>query len=59
MLVLFVFVVELFREQLRGRKRNHGILCCPPHTESVFHTITLSQIALSASLAAGFFVMNQ
>jgi hypothetical protein len=59
MLALFVFVVELFREQLRGRKRNHGILYCPSRAESVFRTASLSQIALRAGLRVKISVMNQ
>jgi len=59
MLVLFVFGVELFREQLRGPKLNHEILYCPPHAESVFRTVSLSQIALRAVLRVRISVMNQ
>jgi hypothetical protein len=42
-----------------GGGQNHEILCCLARGEGIFCTIALSQIALSAVLAATFCVMNQ
>jgi len=56
---LFFIARELFRKQMRIPQEKCPILCCHHFNSGLFFTITLSQIALNASQAAGFFVMNQ
>jgi hypothetical protein len=56
---LFFIGKVLFRKQMRTPDEKCPILCCHHYNAGLFFTITLSQIALNTSLAAGFFVMNQ